>query len=75
MWLPQPSQGPADQDWRSQAGLLQLISILGDQLGADEEQEDEEMEVEVTDFHDDYDEQDSDTEEQHPLPTNHGEEE
>lgn len=30
---------PADDMWRSQAGLLQLLSMLGDEFGEDEDEE------------------------------------
>jgi hypothetical protein len=37
---------PADDIWRSQAGLLQLLSMLGDEYGEDED--DEELQAMVT---------------------------
>lgn len=43
---------PADEFWRSQAGLLQLVSMIGGDVGDDEEEEDDEEGVIVADFHD-----------------------
>ncbi|KAJ5110397.1 hypothetical protein N7532_000932 [Penicillium argentinense] len=37
---------PADEIWRSQAGLLQLLSMLGDEFG--EEEDDDELQAVVT---------------------------
>ncbi|KAK1142980.1 hypothetical protein N8T08_007221 [Aspergillus melleus] len=45
---------PADEFWRSQAGLLQLVSMIGGEFGEDEEADDDEEGVIVDHLHDDF---------------------
>lgn len=67
LWDPNHSHPPTDEVWRSQAGLLQLISMLRDEFGEDEEEEDDDDELGA--FHGDEggweDEDDDDENDEH----------
>ncbi|KAE8355279.1 hypothetical protein BDV28DRAFT_51148 [Aspergillus coremiiformis] len=54
LWESDQHHPSVDEIWRSQAGLLQLVNILGNEL---EEEAENELEVTVTDFHDGDDEE------------------
>jgi uncharacterized surface protein with fasciclin (FAS1) repeats len=47
------SDPPVEEIWRSQAGLLQLVSMLGDEFGGEDDDEDHEVRVFVPDLQDD----------------------
>lgn len=69
---PDAQQQPADEVWRSQAGLLQLISMLGDEFGEEDEEgeeDDEDMGVMVMGDHEDGEWEDADDDDE---PHGHG---
>ena len=69
-----PPAPPADEIWRSQAGLLQLVSMLRDEFG---DEENDELWAMATDFHDgdgeweDEDEDEDEADHQHHHPHAH----
>lgn len=47
------SDPPVEEIWQSQAGLLQLVSMLGDEFGGVDDDDDHEVGVFAADLHDD----------------------
>lgn len=47
------SDPPVEEIWHSQAGLLQLVSMLGDEFGGEDDDDDHGGDVFAADLHDD----------------------